>query len=103
MKRRLAAEAATGRDLKARQAVVLPLIGRHGGRVIDIAGDGILAEFPSVIAAAECALEIRPSWPPATPTCPTNPAAAPRCSAAAGYRERSASIASMTEQLNQES
>jgi len=52
-------EAATVRDLKAHQAVVLPLVGRHGGRIIDTAGDGILAEFPSVIGAAECAIEIQ--------------------------------------------
>ena len=52
-------EAATVRDLKAHQAVVLPLVGRYGGRIIDTAGDGILAEFPSVINAAECAVEIQ--------------------------------------------
>ena len=42
-------EAATVRDLEGHQAVVLPLVGRYGGRIIDTAGDGILAEFPSVI------------------------------------------------------
>jgi class 3 adenylate cyclase/pimeloyl-ACP methyl ester carboxylesterase len=52
-------EAATVHDLKGHQAVILPLIGRHGGRIIDTAGDGILAEFPSVIGAAECAAEIQ--------------------------------------------
>ena len=52
-------EAATVRDLKAHQGVILPLIGRHGGRIIDTAGDGILAEFPSVIGATECAVEIQ--------------------------------------------
>lgn len=52
-------ETATVRDLKAHQAVILPLIGRHGGRLIDTAGDGILAEFPSVIGATECAVEIQ--------------------------------------------
>jgi adenylate cyclase len=52
-------EAATVRDLKGHQAVILPLIGRYGGRIIDTAGDGILAEFPSVIGAAECAVEIQ--------------------------------------------
>ncbi len=52
-------EAATVRDLKAHQAVVLPLVGRYGGRIIDTAGDGIMAEFPSVINAAECAVEIQ--------------------------------------------
>jgi class 3 adenylate cyclase/pimeloyl-ACP methyl ester carboxylesterase len=52
-------EAQTVRDLKAHQAVVLPLVGRYGGRIIDTAGDGILAEFPSVINATECAVEIQ--------------------------------------------
>jgi class 3 adenylate cyclase/pimeloyl-ACP methyl ester carboxylesterase len=51
--------AATVRDLKAHQAVILPLVARHGGRIIDTAGDGILAEFPSVIGATECAVEIQ--------------------------------------------
>jgi class 3 adenylate cyclase/pimeloyl-ACP methyl ester carboxylesterase len=52
-------EAATVRDLKGHQAVVLPLFGRYGGRIIDTAGDGILAEFSSVIGATECAVEIQ--------------------------------------------
>jgi adenylate cyclase len=52
-------EAGTVRDLKGHQAVILPLVGRHGGRIIDTAGDGILAEFPSVIGATECAVEIQ--------------------------------------------
>jgi len=52
-------EPATVRDLKAHQSVILPLIGRHGGRIIDTAGDGIMAEFPSVIGATECAVEIQ--------------------------------------------
>jgi len=52
-------EPATVRDLKAHQSVILPLIGRHGGRVIDTAGDGILAEFPSVIGATQCAVELQ--------------------------------------------
>jgi adenylate cyclase len=52
-------DAATVRDLKGHQAVILPLVSRHGGRIIDTAGDGILAEFPSVIGATECAVEIQ--------------------------------------------
>jgi adenylate cyclase len=32
-------EAATVRDLKGHQAVILPLVGRYGGRVIATAGD----------------------------------------------------------------
>jgi class 3 adenylate cyclase/pimeloyl-ACP methyl ester carboxylesterase len=52
-------EAATVRDLKAHQAAILPVIARHGGRIIDTAGDGLLGEFPSVIGATECAIEIQ--------------------------------------------
>ena len=51
-------EARTVRDLKAHQTVVLPLIGEFGGRIIDTAGDGILAEFPSVVNAVNCAVSI---------------------------------------------
>ncbi|HVL55562.1 MAG TPA: alpha/beta fold hydrolase [Burkholderiaceae bacterium] len=52
-------EAATVRDLKGHQAAVLPLIGTFGGRVIDTAGDGILAEFASVTHATECAIRVQ--------------------------------------------
>src|SRR5258708_14812854 len=52
-------EAATVRDLKAHQTVVLPMVGRFGGSVIDTAGDGILAQFPSAVRAVECAVAIQ--------------------------------------------
>jgi TolB-like protein/class 3 adenylate cyclase/Flp pilus assembly protein TadD len=52
-------EDATVRDLKEHQAAILPMIGDHGGRVIDTAGDGILAEFASVLSAVKCALAIQ--------------------------------------------
>jgi formylglycine-generating enzyme required for sulfatase activity/class 3 adenylate cyclase len=52
-------EARTVRDLKGHQAVVLPMIGEFGGRIIDTAGDGVLAEFPSVVNAVECAVAIQ--------------------------------------------
>jgi len=52
-------EARTVRDLKGHQAVVLPMIGEFAGRIIDTAGDGILAEFPSVVNAVECAVAIQ--------------------------------------------
>jgi hypothetical protein len=48
-------ETRTVADLKAHQGIVLPMIGEHGGRIIDTAGDGILAEFGSVVNAVECA------------------------------------------------
>src|SRR5262245_11619627 len=52
-------EEGTVRDLKGHQAVVLPMIGAHGGRVIDTAGDGILAEFASVLNAVNCAVAVQ--------------------------------------------
>jgi class 3 adenylate cyclase/pimeloyl-ACP methyl ester carboxylesterase len=52
-------EACTVRALKGHQAAILPMIGQHGGRIIDTAGDGIMAEFPSVLGAARCAIEIQ--------------------------------------------
>jgi adenylate cyclase len=52
-------EARTVRDLKGHQSVVLPMVGEFGGRVIDTAGDGLLAEFPSVLNAVECAVAIQ--------------------------------------------
>jgi class 3 adenylate cyclase len=52
-------ETRTVRDLKGHQAVVLPMICEFGGRIIDTAGDGILAEFPSVVNAVKCAVAIQ--------------------------------------------
>src|SRR3989442_7567755 len=52
-------EAATVATLKGHQAVVLPLVEAHGGRIQDIAGDGILAEFRSVQQAVECAIAMQ--------------------------------------------
>ncbi|MFQ5973463.1 MAG: hypothetical protein ACE5Q3_14125 [Alphaproteobacteria bacterium] len=34
-------------------------IGRHDGRVVHYAGDAVLAEFATVIAAVTCAVEIQ--------------------------------------------
>jgi Adenylate and Guanylate cyclase catalytic domain len=39
-------------------AITACMITDHGGRIIDTAGDGILAEFSSVVNAAECAVAI---------------------------------------------
>jgi adenylate cyclase len=52
-------EARTVSDLKGHQAAILPMIGEFGGRVIDTAGDGILAEFPSVVGAVDCSVAIQ--------------------------------------------
>ena len=39
-----------------RSELIDPLIGRHGGRIVKTMGDGLLLEFPSVVAAVEFAI-----------------------------------------------
>ena len=45
--------------LKGHQSAIFPLIGVYDGRIIDTAGDGILAEFASVYNAVKCAIAIQ--------------------------------------------
>jgi adenylate cyclase len=52
-------EARTVRDLKGHQTAVFPILDEFGGRIIDTAGDGILAEFASVVNAVKCAIAIQ--------------------------------------------
>jgi len=52
-------EEATVRDLEAHQAAILPLIAKHGGSIINIAGDGVVAQFPSAVRAVECAVTMQ--------------------------------------------
>jgi adenylate cyclase len=42
-----------------RQDLIDPEIARSGGRIFKTTGDGVLAEFPSVVAAIECAVAIQ--------------------------------------------
>ncbi len=42
-----------------RSELIVPAIARHHGRVVKLMGDGILAEFGSVVDAVECAAEIQ--------------------------------------------
>jgi class 3 adenylate cyclase len=49
----------TVRDLKGHQAAVLPMVTEFGGRIIDTAGNGILAEFSSVVNAVKSAVAIQ--------------------------------------------
>jgi adenylate cyclase len=47
----------------ARAGTIDPAIARHGGRIFKTTGDGLLAEFASVVAATECALDIQRALP----------------------------------------
>ena len=45
--------------LKGHRAATDPISQKHGGRIVGTAGDGVLLEFPSVVAAVECTVEIQ--------------------------------------------
>jgi len=52
-------EVQTVGTLKAYRQVMVALIERHRGRVVDSSGDNVLAEFASVVHAVDCAVEIQ--------------------------------------------
>ena len=53
-------EAGTLARLKAyRHDLIDPRIDRHRGRIVKTSGDGLLIEFPSVIDAVQCAIEVQ--------------------------------------------
>ena len=45
--------------LRAARAVFSKFIERHHGRIVNTAGDGLIAEFPSVVEAVQCAIEVQ--------------------------------------------
>ena len=52
-------EEATVNTINAYRDVMTNLISKHDGRVVDAKGDNVLAEFPSVVDAVRCAVEIQ--------------------------------------------
>lgn len=52
-------EAATLEVLSAHRVIIDGSIQAHGGRITGTAGDSVVAEFSSVLAAVECAVEIQ--------------------------------------------
>ena len=52
-------EAGTAGLVRERREAAQPIIASHGGRLFKIMGDGMFVEFPSVVAAVECALAIQ--------------------------------------------
>jgi adenylate cyclase len=45
--------------LRAARAVFARFIERHKGRIANTAGDGLIADFPSVVEAVQCAIEVQ--------------------------------------------
>jgi adenylate cyclase len=56
--------------LSAHRTIADALIAQHGGRICGTAGDSVLAEFASVFAAVQCAVEIQRALAEANRTLP---------------------------------
>jgi TolB-like protein/class 3 adenylate cyclase len=52
-------EAGTARAVREHREAARPLVADKGGRIVKTMGDGLLLEFPSVVAAVECAIAIQ--------------------------------------------
>ena len=52
-------EVGTLRTLAAHREIMDRLIGEHRGRIANTAGDSVLAEFPSVVDAVQCAVQVQ--------------------------------------------
>src|ERR1700689_3238410 len=52
-------EAGTARAVKEHRDAARPIVAGVGGRIVKTMGDGVLLEFPSVVAAVECAVAIQ--------------------------------------------
>ena len=52
-------EAGTARTLHEHRAAVDPIVADYGGRIVKTTGDGVLLEFPSIVAAVDCAVVVQ--------------------------------------------
>jgi TolB-like protein/class 3 adenylate cyclase len=52
-------EAGTAKAVRDHREAAAPIVAAHGGRVVKTMGDGVLIEFPSVVAAVECAVAMQ--------------------------------------------
>src|SRR5216684_2622462 len=52
-------EAGTARTLHEHRATVDPIVAHYGGRIVKTTGDGVLLEFPSIVAAVDCAVAVQ--------------------------------------------
>jgi TolB-like protein len=52
-------EGTIARQKAHHEEVLAPKIAAHGGRIVNTTGDGLLVEFPSVVDAVNCAVEVQ--------------------------------------------
>jgi adenylate cyclase len=52
-------EVGTAKALREHRAAIDPIVASRGGRIVKTTGDGVLLEFPSIVAAVECAVAVQ--------------------------------------------
>jgi len=52
-------EAGTAKAVREHREAAAPIVREFGGRLVKTTGDGVLLEFPSVVAAVECGIAIQ--------------------------------------------
>jgi adenylate cyclase len=52
-------ERGTAQTLLEHRAAIAPIVASHGGRIVKTTGDGVLADFSSVVTAIECAVAVQ--------------------------------------------
>jgi class 3 adenylate cyclase len=52
-------EAGTAQAVRKHREAAQPIVASFGGRIVKTMGDGLLLEFPSVVAAVECGIAIQ--------------------------------------------
>src|SRR5215204_1451250 len=65
-------EVGTLRTLATHREIMDRLIAQHRGRIANTAGDSVLAEFPSVVDAVQCAVEVQKQLAEANDGVPEN-------------------------------
>ena len=65
-------EVGTLKGLTERRVILDKLIGDHGGRIANTAGDSVLAEFGSAVEAVECAIEAQTALAEANSSLPSD-------------------------------
>ena len=67
-------EAGTLAALKSlRKNLADPKVSEHNGRIVKVTGDGMLAEFPSVVSAVACAIDIQSAMRARNASTPASP------------------------------
>jgi adenylate cyclase len=65
-------EVGTLKGLTERRAILDRVIGEHGGRIANTAGDSVLAEFGSAVDAVQCAVDAQVALTEATSSFPAD-------------------------------